>query len=320
MRKCLVTFFLFCCHSLLFSQWNETEAFGPNPGKLKMFTYGHSDSIPIKKPLVIVLHGCGQNAKDVAALTGWNKLADAANFWILYPQQQMRNNAGSCFNWFKEKDIEKGTGECESIYQMVVYMKTHYAIDDRQIYITGLSAGGAMTCVMLATHPELFKAGAIFAGGAYKSGRNAVASMASMMGINGQKRQVLMYHVLAQNPSFTGKYPRVIIYQGLSDPVVHPHNAELLVVQWTGVHNSSPYASKEEYAFKNITDITRKIYTNSKGDTVVMAYLIEHMGHQIPINPGVKPDEGGTAGLFGWEHNFHSTYQTAVDFGLIKRH
>lgn len=312
---------IFCLLFLSISalgQLNEIVDFGNNPGKLKMFVYGKADSASQKKPLVIVLHGCGQSAQDVAELTGWNKLADIHDFWLLYPQQQLKNNSGACFNWFKEKDIEKGMGESESIYQMLLYMKKNHLIDDRQIYITGLSAGAAMSTVMLATHPEEFKAGAIFAGGAYKIGGNAFTSMASMMGINGQNRQVLTYHVIAQNPSFSGKYPLVIIYQGMSDLVVHPNNAELIVRQWTGVNNASPYPTIVDSTFQNNADITRNIYKNIQGDTIVISYKIKTMGHQIPVNPGPKPNEGGNSGIFGWDRNFHSTYQTAIDFGLIK--
>lgn len=312
-----VIFLLVFSHFAISAQMQEVVDFGYNPGKLKMFTYGKKDSI--QKPLVVVLHGCGQSAQDVADLTGWNKLADIHDFLLLYPQQRVKNNSGACFNWFKKKDIEKGSGECESIYRMLLYMKKSYSIDNRHVYITGLSAGGAMTTVMLATHPEEFKAGAIFAGGAYKVGGNALTSMASMMGINAQNRQVLTYHVIAQNTSYKGKYPTVIIYQGLSDRVVHPHNAELLVRQWTGVNNSSPYPAVSDSTFQNHPEIIRHIYLNSQQDTIVISYLIKGMGHQVPVNPGKKPNEGGKAGIFGWNRNFHSTYQTAVDFGLIGR-
>ena len=66
------------------------------------------------------------------------------------PEQQGSNNANTCFNWFNPGDVARGRGEAASIRQMVARMVADHKIDPRRIYITGLSAGGAMTSVMLA--------------------------------------------------------------------------------------------------------------------------------------------------------------------------
>lgn len=294
-----------------FTQWNEQKNFGSNPGKLDMFTYGKDDS-SASKPLLIVLHGCGQNAKEVAELTGWNKLADLHHFWVLYPQQAFRNNGSLCFNWFLRKDIEKGQGESESIYQMIQYMKQHHAISENEIYITGLSAGAAMSMAMLSTRPEVFKAGAVFAGAAYKTAQN-------MWRVPGTvDRSILIQHVKNENPSYTGKYPFLIVYQGLNDLIVAPKNADLIITQWTGIQDSSPYPSYTDSVYQGNTDIIRSEYKNKAGELIAIAYRIKNMGHKIPVKPGSKANEGGSNGLFGADKNFHSTYQTALEFGLIK--
>lgn len=294
-----------------FTQWNEQKNFGSNPGKLDMFTYGKDDS-SASKPLLIVLHGCGQNAKEVAELTGWNKLADLHHFWVLYPQQAFRNNSSLCFNWFLRKDIEKGQGESESIFQMIQYMKQHHAISENEIYITGLSAGAAMSMAMLSTRPEVFKAGAVFAGAAYKTAQN-------MWRVPGTvDRSILIQHVKNENPSYTGKYPFLIVYQGLNDLIVAPKNADLIITQWTGIQDSSPYPSYTDSVYLGNKDIIRSEYKNKAGELIAIAYRMKNMGHRIPVKPGSKTDEGGTIGLFGIDKNFHSTYQTALEFGLIK--
>lgn len=311
-------FFMISFNSLYSQQKNpltEVNDFGSNPGNLKMFIHSISKKDSTKSPLVVVLHGCGENAKNVSDLTGWNKLADINDFVVLYPQQKILNNPNLCFNWFVDHDIEKGQGECESIFQMISYAIQHYPIDSNQIYITGLSAGAAMSVVMMATHPELFKCGAIFAGTAYKLTTN---SAKAVLGKKYIPKEKLVSDVREQNPNYQGKYPQLIIYQGLNDPIVNYKNATILVNQWTGINNADTIPDKIEHPFMGIEDISRTEYKDSLGRTTVILYEINNLGHRLLIKPGDKEDEGGQTGLFGVDRGYHSTYQTAKEFGIIK--
>ena len=100
--------------SLLFGQ-NELlkiKEFGSDPGNLEMYIHiPKSKSDSIKRPLIVALHGCTQDAESMARQSGWNKLADNFGFYVLYPQQKIINNPNACFNWFRKKDICKGMGE-----------------------------------------------------------------------------------------------------------------------------------------------------------------------------------------------------------------
>ena len=100
-----------------------------NPGNLNGFIHIPKEKTPkeknsksAKKPLVVVLHGCLQNAETVARQAGWNKLADEYGFYVLYPQQKMINNPNKCFDWFLKNDVTKDKGEVLSIKQMVDFM------------------------------------------------------------------------------------------------------------------------------------------------------------------------------------------------------
>ena len=141
----------------------EINEFGTNPGALKMFAYV-PEQLPRAPALVVVLHGCGQTAAAYDVGTGWSTLAKRYGFALLMAEQQSANNANTCFNWFSPGDIARGRGEAASIRQMIARMASDHKIDPRRIYITGLSAGGAMTSVMLAVYPEVFAGGAIIAG------------------------------------------------------------------------------------------------------------------------------------------------------------
>lgn len=296
------------------------DSFGYNPGNLKMFIHCNEQKQDTNlKPLVIVLHGCTQSASDVSKLTGWNKLADLNNFIVLYPQQKFVNNPNLCFNWFNNADINKGQGEAESIHQMIFFMRTHYLIDSNKIFITGLSAGAAMSVVMMAVHPQSFKCGAIFAGGAYKIATNPIASLKALAGKKYIPKEELIKNIVEQNPTYKGTYPALIIYQGLNDPVVNHKNSTLLINQWAGINNCDTIADKTDNSYMNIADITRMEYNDTLGRTVIIAYEINNLGHRLMVKPGNNYNEGGQTGIFGINKNFHSTFQTASEFGIIKK-
>src|SRR5262245_63757611 len=145
------------------NRFHEVTAFGSNPGNLRMFVFAPSHKRP-RPALVVALHGCTQTAASYDYGTGWSKLADRHGFVVLAPQQQKANNPNTCFTWFQPSDTTRGHGEAMSIRQMIDRTIIEHDIDRRHIFITGLSAGGAMASVMLAAYPEIFAAGAIVAG------------------------------------------------------------------------------------------------------------------------------------------------------------
>ena len=96
----------------------EAKAFGDNPGQLRLLRYVPA-GLPANAPLVVALHGCGQDAGAFDAACGWSSLADRHGFALLYPEQSRGNNAHGCFNWFEPGDITRGQGETQSIHEMV---------------------------------------------------------------------------------------------------------------------------------------------------------------------------------------------------------
>lgn len=292
----------------------EVENFGENPGNLKMFVHQTIAKDTTKRPLVIVLHGCTQTAKNVAELTGWNKLADLNNFVVIYPQQKIINNPALCFNWFKNKDIEKDKGESESIYEMISFAIKNYNIDGNRIYITGLSAGGFMSVVMISTHPELFQSATIFAGGAYKIAKSPFSAISEK---EEAKQTELVANIKSQNPSYTGPFPYLIIYQGLNDKIVKPKNATFLLTQWAGINNIDTIPDEKQDSYLGINDITRTVFKDASGKAKITLYEVNNLGHELMIKPGEKEDEGGTMRNFAVNKGYHSTYQTAKEFGIL---
>src|ERR1700761_4204821 len=116
-------------------------AFAPNPGNLRAFACPPRVK---NAPLVVLLHGCGQTASGYDAGTGWSVLAGECGFAVLAMEQKASNNPATCFNWFVPEDIRSGEGEVESIAAAVHQMIAAHDIDAARIFVTGLSAGGAM--------------------------------------------------------------------------------------------------------------------------------------------------------------------------------
>ena len=155
-----------------------------NPGKLAGRLYV-PNNIAGPAPLVVVLHGCTQNAALYDHGSGWSALADKHGFILLFPEQNRTNNPLLCFNWFLPDDSGRGMGEAASIANMIAAVKAAHDVDPDRVFVTGLSAGGAMASVMLATYPELFAAGEddvdrLVAGGQALS--DGVASILSVLG------------------------------------------------------------------------------------------------------------------------------------------
>jgi poly(hydroxyalkanoate) depolymerase family esterase len=273
----------------------EVPDFGPNPGNLKMYRY-----IPAKMeqnqkaPLVVVLHGCTQTAGVYGALSGWNTLADRFGFYVLYAEQKKENHFSQCFKWWDFNDIRRGKGEAASIARMVAKMKRDYPIDSEKVFVTGLSAGGAMTSVMLAAYPDVFAGGGIMAGLPYYYDflKNEKGNRATNPGydLTPEKWGEL---VKKTYPGYKGTYPRVIAFHGGKDTRVVPRNLEEIREQWMAVHDLEGVEPKVEKTEKYV----RRTYRKGKTLPQLETWLIRKMGHAIAVDPGYGKRQGGSTGF-----------------------
>ncbi len=283
-----------------------------------MFSYVPSQLAGENAPLVVVLHGCTQSAEEVALQTGWNKLADSLGFFVLYPQTGFSNNMTNCFNWFKEKDIASDEGECASIFQMLNHFQMEFSVDTSRIFITGLSAGGAMAVAMLARYPDLFSAGAIVAGGPYGAAWNIRSAKKAMRGKVIYTREEWANLVRLQNPDFNGIYPTISVFHGTNDKTVQPANAEYLIAQWTQLHGAKISPSLVNKCFEELPFVELKQYMNARDETIARWYVLQGMKHALSIATGDAIHQGGTTGKYTIDTGFHIPWQCAVDFGLTE--
>jgi poly(hydroxyalkanoate) depolymerase family esterase len=290
----------------------ESTGFGTNPGDLRMFSFV-PEQVQASPALVVVLHGCGQDAAGYDFGAGWSTLAKHYGFALLMPEQQPSNNANGCFNWFNPEDIRRGRGEACSIRQMIARMVSDHKIDKHRIFITGLSAGGAMTSVMLATYPEVFAAGAIIAGLPYGVARNVREALSGMFQTSSRPARELG-ELVRKASSHRGPWPKISVWHGSADRTVNPANADEIVKQWLDVHRL-PSAPMSE---GTVDGYPRQIWWDENGETIVESYTITDMAHGTPIGTAEDDERYGVQGAFLIEAGISSSYHIANFFGLTE--
>ena len=288
----------------------ETRQFGTNPGDLRMLSYVPPELRP-SPALVVVLHGCGQTASSYDVGTGWSTLAKHYGFVLLMPEQQAGNNAHGCFNWFNPADIKRGHGEACSIRQMIARMVSQHRIDKHRVFITGLSAGGAMTSVMLATYPEVFAAGAIIAGLPYGVATNVREAVSGMLRAPARPAHELG-NLVRTASKHRAPWPKVSVWHGSADRTVNPTNADEIVKQWLDVHRLPPHPMAEA----PVDGHPRQVWWNAEGETVVESYTITDMAHGTPLGKAENDQRYGREGAFLIEAGISSSHHIANFFGL----
>ncbi|ABI62012.1 extracellular catalytic domain type 1 short-chain-length polyhydroxyalkanoate depolymerase [Granulibacter bethesdensis] len=260
------------------------DHFGPDPGRLNMFVYPPSSRQQKKPcPLLILLHGCGQNAEAFAAASGWITLAERLNAPLILPVQSRTNHTAGCFHWFRPEDIGSHGREAISILSMIRYACTTYPVDPDRIHIAGLSAGAAMAAAMLATYPDIFASGMLFAGlpiNVVKTPAGALSLMKKGLPVYSDEYLEACARVLA--PSNVARWPRISIWHGLVDGVVSPLNAGLLARQFLSLHRL-PHHMQTEMLPEQAARL-EGINWQRDGETLVSLHLVPGLGHAIPTN------------------------------------
>lgn len=288
---------------------NTLTDFGSNPGQLVARTFV-PENLRNGAALVVVLHGCTQNASIYDIGSGWSQLAEREGFALLFPEQQRSNNPNLCFNWYTPKDARRNRGEAMSISQMVTHMTALHGIDPARIYVTGLSAGGAMTSVMLATYPELFAGGAIIAGLPFASANSLPEALARMRGQNEPSRSQLELRARAAT-NHGGRFPTLSVWHGTRDSIVDPANADSIVDQWRDLHGLGTSRGMVE----TVDGHRRVVWRDSEGHDVIERYDVRGMGHGTPLAVG-RGEPCGKAGPHMLDANICSTRRIAAFWGL----
>ncbi|WP_235839726.1 extracellular catalytic domain type 1 short-chain-length polyhydroxyalkanoate depolymerase [Cognaticolwellia mytili] len=295
---------------ILFSQstlanFTKLLNFDSNPGELTASYFPDNSN---NKNLVVLLHGCVQSGEALAKQSGFLGLAETYDFSLLVPQQSQSNNIKNCFNWFSEQDTNKNSGETLSIVNMITALKQRQLADN--VYIVGLSAGGAMVSSLLVHYPDLFTAGAVIAGIPYPCANSLIKAISCMRQGPPQSASELVKEIneLISNRK---KLPSLSVWTGDVDNVVNPLNAERLANSWGMI--ISPDATPVK-TFQQ--GYQRTQWRDDQGKPQVELVEIANLGHGIPVNSSEK--NGGKQGDFLLEAPV-SAAKSIIDFWQINK-
>ncbi|WP_419992859.1 alpha/beta hydrolase family esterase [Streptomyces boninensis] len=309
MLLALLASLFFLPHSSAAPGLTPVTGFGSNPGNLSMYAYV-PEGLPQGRPVVLALHGCTQSAEDYYSHSGWQKYADAHRFAVVFPQTTAANNANSCFNWFQPADTARDKGEALSLKQMTDYAKKTYGSD--KAYLTGLSAGGAMTAAMLAAYPGEYAGGSIASGLPAGCATDVTSAYTCMYTGASKTPQQWGDAVRAAAGGHSGPWPKVAIWHGTADTTVKPSNATASRDQWTNVHGISQTPTRTS-TLPGGTDVAE--YDDAQGNPVVATYTISGMRHGLAVDPGSAAEQCGSTGTY-YLDTVCSTYYTAKFWGI----
>jgi poly(hydroxyalkanoate) depolymerase family esterase len=212
------------------------------------------------KGLILMLHGCTQNADDFACGTRMNDLAEVHGLIVAYPEQGRGQNSHACWNWFRPADQRRIGGEPEILAGLARGLAEEFAVGPSRVFVAGLSAGGAMAATLGATHPETFGAVGVHSGLPHGAAHDVVSAFAAMRG---------------DGPVRGRAVPAVptIVFHGTADPTVHPSNAERIVAGAKGdrVHRTDLSSGGRR--------CSRVVTTDVDEGSLTELWLIDGAGH-----------------------------------------
>ncbi len=183
-----------------------------------------------KLPLLVMLHGCGQTGRELAASSRMNRLAVRHRFLVLYPEQERLANAHGCWNWFDRRS-GKADAEAATLLAAIELVARRHPVDMARVAVAGLSAGASMAALLAARYPDRFCAVAMHSGVAPGTADSAATAMAAMHG----RREAHLPdppQALAAVGAAMAPLPPLLILHGDADNVVSVRNAAATAVLW----------------------------------------------------------------------------------------
>lgn len=265
-------------------------------------------SLKTKLPVVVMLHGCQQNADDFAKGSRITKWADKEKFIVLLPEQNLAYNPFKCWNWIIPSNNSR-FGESEVIVSMVDQVIEKYNGDKERVFAAGMSAGASMVNILGNCYPERFKALGSHDGTQYYS---------SYYGLDFAEVVLSGASVPAHVSAFTGyacasmvkerpKKMPIIIFHGMKSPLMSPMHAFQVESEFkifndlldNGIRDNSYFLDKN---VENVAEGDRYGYNkysviDQDNDVLIERYMINDLGHgwsggmpNMPYNDPKGPD------------------------------
>lgn len=243
-----------------FSDGVYTNDAGTRDYKLYVPSSYHGQPVP----LVVMLHGCTQDPDDFARGTQMNALAEDLPCLVVYPAQSQQANPSRCWNWFDEENQKRDRGEPSIIAGITRHVMATHAVDPAQVYVAGLSAGGAMATIMGTVYPDLYAAVGVHSGLPFAAADDLPSALAAMKG-DFKRRHT------------PGQTLPIIVFHGDQDQTVHPAAADELIAQ--GALAVSKGIVVEPGRVPNGHAYTRTLHQRDDGNVHAEQWVVHGGGH-----------------------------------------
>ena len=245
---------------------------------------GYDASKKKRHMLLVLLHGCTQDAADIARGTRVAEHADRDDFIALLPEQPESANLKKCWNWYDAAHQSRDAGEPAIIAEMTAKIVTDYPIDPDRVHLAGISAGAAMASILAVAYPETYASVALHSGIPWHSATNVMAALGVMArGITDDEAAALGKQAAAAMAKHARPIPALVIYGG-QDKVVNIANGRASAVLWSGMNGLAgrtavivPPALGSADSLANGYHYARQSY--GAGAREVVEIRVEELGH-----------------------------------------
>ncbi len=287
------------------------------PTYMQMYIYV-PDRVATKPPIYISCHSCGSTATgQIGNIPLAKAQADSQGFILLLPD----NPGNNCWAVGTTQGLtHDGGGDTHALAQMIQYVLKQYNADPGRVYIMGGSGGAMFVQAMLATYPNLIRAGSARAGvaaGCWADGYSASNQWSNNCAAGNTNKTAQQWgdQVRGMYPGYTGHRPRVQLYHGDADTTINYRNMNEAIEEWTNVLGLSMTPTSTDTGYMAASArFNRQFWKNSCGQTVIEAWtapgathsmtyeegeMLKFFGLNAANTPDPEMDCGGTGGTGG---------------------
>ncbi|MEU8652214.1 PHB depolymerase family esterase [Streptomyces sp. NPDC048737] len=256
----------------------EVTGFGANPSDLRMYVYAPA-GVAAHPAVLVAVHWCGGSGPAMHSGTEYAQLADRYGFVIVYPSV---TRSSKCFDVSSPQALRRdGGSDPVGIKSMIDWVSAAYSADASRVFATGISSGAMMTNVLLGDYPDVFAAGAAFAGvpfGCFATTDGSEWNSACSGGTVVRTPRQWGDLVRGAHPGYTGPRPRMQLWHGTEDDVLRYPNFGEEIEQWTEVRGIGQTPSVTD---SPQTGWTRTRYGGTGDRAPVEAISLQGVGHNL---------------------------------------
>lgn len=245
-------------------------------------------------PLMVMLHGCGQDASSFATSTRMNRIATRERFLVLYPEQDRLANAQGCWNWF-DTNTGRAFGEAALILQAVDQVCLLHPVDKARVAVAGLSAGASMAALLVTRYPDRFQAVVMHSGIPPGTAHSTLSALGAMHGHRATKP------LAARADTMAAHWPPLLVIHGDADPVVSIRNGEAAAQVWAeaGGAKAGPARSVRR-GLRYPTSVTDFKHKGSVVATLATVHGLAHAWSGGAANQAFSDGRGPDASRMAW--------------------